>query len=86
MAGKSCRAKEWRLLSLVYDLWYQIYNLIDNDKNLNLIKDDTSDDVNIFKQMVIFIYQNYKKAIILQDIAKSGNVGKSKCYELLSDM
>lgn len=30
---KSCRAKEWRLLSLVYDLWYQIYNLIDNDKN-----------------------------------------------------
>ena len=79
---KSCRAKEWRLLSLVYDLWYQIYNLIDNDKNLNLIKDDTSDDVNIFKQMVIFIYQNYKKAIILQDIAKSGNVGKSKCYEL----
>lgn len=79
---KSCRAKEWKLLSLVYDLWYQIYNLIDNDKNLNLIKDDTSDDVNIFKQMVIFIYQNYKKAIILQDIAKSGNVGKSKCYEL----
>lgn len=72
-------------MSLVYDLWYQIYNLIDNDKNLNLIKDDTSDDVNIFKQMVIFIYQNYK-AIILQDIAKSGNVGKSKCYELLSDM
>ena len=51
-------------------------------KILNLIKDDTSDDVNIFKQMVIFIYQNYKKAIILQDIAKSGNVGKSKCYEL----
>lgn len=79
---KSCRAKEWKLLSLVYDLWYQIYNLIDNDKNLNLIKDDTSDDVNIFKQMVIFIYQNYKKAIVLQDIAKSGNVGKSKCYEL----
>lgn len=79
---KSCRAKEWKLLSLVYDLWYQIYNLINNDKNLNLIKDDTSDDVNIFKQMVIFIYQNYKKAIILQDIAKSGNVGKSKCYEL----
>lgn len=57
---KSCRAKEWKLLSLVYDLWYQIYNLIDNDKNLNLIKDDTFDDVNIFKQMVIFIYQNYK--------------------------
>ena len=24
---KSCRAKEWKLLSLVYDLWYQIYNL-----------------------------------------------------------
>ena len=24
---KSCRAKEWRLLSLVYDLWYQIYNV-----------------------------------------------------------
>ena len=52
---KSCRAKEWKLLSLVYDLWYQIYNLIDNDKNLNLIKDDTSDDVNIFKQMVISV-------------------------------
>lgn len=36
----------------------------------------------IFNELSIFIYQNYKKAIILQDIAKSGNVGKSKCYEL----
>lgn len=77
------KAKEWKVLGLIYDLWYQIYTLISDKKIMGgVFKDDFSRDINIFKQMVAFIYQNYKNSISLQEIAQAGNIGKSKCCDL----
>lgn len=69
-----------KYFGFAYFLWQEYFNLLKN--NLNTAKTDLNTEINIAKNMVSFIYQNYQDNLSLMQIAASANVCRNKCCQL----
>lgn len=63
------------LQSLFFRLWYLIYENSNNSAG----NEPHDQQMTTLKAMLTFIHENYSNNIYLNDIAASGNVGKTKC-------
>lgn len=71
---------ELEVLSLFHSLWNMIYKV-----HTDLHKDSMeihNDDLQIQRQMISYIYQNYSSNLNLNDIAATGKVCRSKCCKI----
>lgn len=71
---------ELEVIALMHSLWGKLWQnkeLTSGDEEPKL-----SDDLNLQKDMVSFLYQHYREQITLEDIAASGNVSRSKCCRM----
>lgn len=59
-----------------------IWSLIYENTNFEVRRKSDSMNLNIVKNMVGFINENYREQISLKDVAMSGGVGESKCCKL----
>lgn len=75
---KTAPMKVQSAFSAIWSLLYENMPLDDNTSNLQSV------DLDITKNMVGFIQQNYTHKISLSDIAVSGAVGQSKCCKLFA--
>lgn len=71
---------EFDIVGKLFTIWIEWFKLINS--SLSDAETNTSGEVNLQKQMVTYIHQNYSKRITLNDIAQSGNVCKSKCCKI----
>ncbi|MBU5675075.1 helix-turn-helix domain-containing protein [Alkaliphilus sp. MSJ-5] len=70
--------------SSLFHIWHSIVlNTPDymNETNLNILVED-----NRIKDMLSFIHQNYMNKIVLEDIAKVGNISRSECCRFFKRM
>lgn len=69
-------ANDLKKVSLIYDLWDEFCRhksvMMKTEANKNT-------KLNVLKEMIVFIQNNYKERICLADIAKAGTVGKTEC-------
>ena len=75
---KTAPMKVQSAFSAIWSLLYENIPLGDNTSTLQSV------DLDIIKNMVGFIQQNYTRKISLSDIAVSGAVGQSKCCKLFA--
>lgn len=66
----------------VSSLFLKIWSLIFNNTKSTAVQQIQNVDLTVLKNMIGFIQKFYKEKITLDDIAKSGAVGKSKCCKL----
>lgn len=60
----------------------KIWSLIFANTKISSVRQVQSGDFTVLKSMIGFIQKSYKEKITLDDIAKSGAVGQSKCCKL----
>lgn len=73
---------ELDVISQFHTLWSIIFE-IGTTKYQNSLEQE-NDELQIQRQMVSFIYQNYGSSITLQDIADTGKVCRSKCCKIFN--
>lgn len=67
-------------VSLLCSLWFDIYHIL-RDQIID-IDDSVPADFLSQKQMVQFIYDHYSEKLSLDEIAHSGGISRTKCYQL----
>ena len=70
---------ELKMISKLYQIWMLYYQLLKSFLDEPIEKEG---EIQIQKQMVAFIYQEYADHLSLQDIANSGNVCRSRCCQI----
>lgn len=75
-------AKEILYHALSFQIWYKIFYLVQKQHILSV--KINNNDLNSQRNMASFIYQNYMNQITLEQIARSGNVCRSKCCKLFN--
>ena len=71
------------LVAMVYLLFQRIFIIYQSEKGKTNFHAST--DIILFRRMADFIYENYQEKISLEDIAKSGEVSKSKCCSVFKE-
>lgn len=71
---------ELLMIGELTQIWGKIFLIMKKDEPFPDTKE--RENVQIQRQMLSFIYENYEKKITLDEIAASGNVGRSKCCRL----
>lgn len=74
---KGQSACEMEIVGTMHLLWSRIYK--QNSAVLSHFAPSEDTDVSLQKKMVSYIYQHYTEKVTLDDIARSGNVSRSKC-------
>lgn len=72
-------AAELKIHKAFLDIWI---NLCENTVTIQKPNSFKSNNLSILKKMILFINQNYKEKISLENIASSGNVGKTCCCSI----
>ena len=62
--------------------FFRIWELIFSNTKANSEKEVQNSNLTVLKNMIGFIQKSYKEKITLNDIAKAGAVGQSKCCKL----
>ncbi len=60
----------------------KIWSIIFSNTKASAVRQIENNDFTVLKDMIGFIQKSYKEKITLDDIAKSGTVGQSKCCKL----
>lgn len=63
----------------------RIWDIIFNNTKANSEKEVQNSNLTVLKNMIGFIQKSYKEKITLNDIAKAGAVGQSKCCKLFKN-
>lgn len=66
----------------ITSLFLKIWSLIFDNTKTPVTQQNQNTDLTVLKNMIGFIQKSYKEKITLDDIAKSGAVGLSKCCKL----
>lgn len=73
-------AYEYSIVGQFYQLWSIIYNYCDQGLLSTFVTEDS--DITLQKKMVSYVYQHYMEDIVLEDIAASANISRSKCCKI----
>ncbi|MDY6065420.1 MAG: AraC family transcriptional regulator [Finegoldia sp.] len=71
---------ELQITGLIYIYLRKLYQVYVDQRQYK--SSDLNSDIYIQRRMSSFIYDNYYKKISLNDIAKAGNISKSKCINI----
>lgn len=71
---------ELEIISLFHELWNKIYKI--SMTKCEDVQQTIDNELQMQRQMVSFIYQNYAEGILLDDIAAAGKVCRSKCCQI----
>lgn len=75
--------KEILYYSIIFKIWHKFYTILKKNFILSKLNSpNTSNDLIIQKNMTAYIYKNYAQNISLNDIARAGNICRSKCCKL----
>ncbi len=66
----------------IFSYFLKIWDLIFSNTKAHTEKEVQNSDLTVLKNMIGFIQKSYKEKITLNDIAKAGAVGQSKCCKL----
>lgn len=72
---------ELEIIPILFRFWNIFYQICEERDLIHLDK-TLPTDLTVQKEMVSYIYQNYRETISLDDIADCGNVSISKCCNL----
>ena len=80
--GQEGDGRELAVMSVLYDIWLQLYEHMPRERKEY---GESGSDVLSMKHMLFYIHENFREKIVLTDIIKQGNVGKTKCTKLFSE-
>lgn len=69
---------ETEMMQTLFALWTTLYKNLDLSEN----KERYDGSLNVVRQMLRFVHDNYKQKITLNDLCRAGGVGKTCCAEL----
>jgi len=67
---------------IISSLFLRIWALIFENTKISAVRQFRNDDFTVLKNMIGYIQKHYRAKITLDDIAKAGAVGQSKCCKL----